>query len=548
MSMKPLHAVICMVNSKYIHSALAPWYLLAGVRAYCYRDITAEVVEGTINQDVSAVAEALIAKRPDVVGFCCYIWNIAFLKKLIPLVKSALPHVVIVLGGPEVSYNADELLIDQPLVDFVLSGEGEKPFALLLNTLYDGGDPADLPGVCYRREGVPVVKPPHWTMEEPPDPYSDLYFQALKGRIVYIETSRGCPYACAFCLSGAGQSVRWFSLVRAKRDIVRLASSGTQTVKFVDRTFNADRARAREIFKFIADNYGGLLPAGVCFHFEIAGDLLDEETLSLLETMPQAAVQFEIGLQSFNTQTLEAINRKTDVAHLQQNIQRLVSMGNSHIHIDLIAGLPYEDLKSFIESFHSAYKLRPHMLQLGFLKLLHGAAMREEPGRYPCTFSPQPPYEVKQTPWLSPDELHELHELESALDKLYNSGRFRRTLDYVLTVSGLTAFELYRIAGKALHPATSVSLDALTALILKTLKALPGVDEDALRDMLVRDRLATNASGKLPPVLENQKAPRKLTGRGSGAALVCGGRVLVRVVDGIRDPVTGEFKLTETPL
>ncbi len=438
-----LTAAICVLNSKYIHSSLAPWCLSAGVDTYCGPEIFAEVVEGTINERLEDVAQRILALNPQVIGFSCYIWNISATKELIRLVKSRLPGAVVALGGPEVSYCAEKLLDGEPEVQYVLSGEGEKPFALLLNAISRGETPENIPGVCYRRDGQAVTVPPCTPEDDPPSPYTSKYLSALKGRIAYLETSRGCPYSCAFCLSGRCGSARFFDLDRAKKELLLLARSGAKTVKLVDRTFNANRRRAIELFRFIIENYGTAIPAGVCFHFEIAGDLLDEETLSLLAQAPVGAMQLEIGLQSFNPKTLAAINRKTDVERLKENIRRLIANSNMHIHIDLIAGLPYEDFASFTESFNTAYSLGPNMLQLGFLKLLYGAPMRENPAEFPCRYNGQPPYEVTQTPWLSEEELLRLHHTEDALERLYNSGRFRRTLSYLLEKSKTTPVVLF---------------------------------------------------------------------------------------------------------
>lgn len=559
-----MNTVICMLNSKYVHSSLAPWYLLAGVEAYCDNGITADVVEGTVNMDVKVVADRIIGKSPSAIGFCSYIWNIASIKMLLPVIKKALPDTVIILGGPEAGFNAEELLRTEPLVDYVISGEGEKPLALLLNALSSGNDVGGIPGVSYRENGKPVTNPAHCPTDEPPNPYGKKYFEALGGRIAYLETSRGCPFSCAFCLSGRIGNARFFDLARAKRDLLLLSGSDTRTIKLVDRTFNADRLRAFAIFEFIMARYGTEIPEGKCFHFEIAGDLLDDTTLKLLEKAPKGAIQFEIGLQSFNPKTLEAICRKTDIGRLKRNIERLVSFGNIHIHIDLIAGLPHEGLASFAESFNTAYALRPHMLQLGFLKLLHGAPMREEPQNYPCRYNQDPPYEVLETPWLTGAELIKLHEMEEAFERLYNSGRFRRTLGYILEKTELTPFELFFKAGAFISEKAngSMPLDDFTAVIFAFFLSLEGINESVLRGVMIRDRLATNSTGRLPHVLRifdsryksavrrlNQNDETRLNkGVKRGVALLPSEGVLVYADYQDRDPVSGEYALNTVQL
>lgn len=571
--MKPFHTVlnntvICMLNSKYIHSSLAPWYLLAGIDAYCNKPISAEVVEGTVNMALQDFAARIIEKSPKVIGLCCYIWNITYIKKLLPVIKSAVPEAVIILGGPEVSYNAGDILQNEPLVDYVLAGEGELPFARLVDAVITGGDVSGIPGVCYRNGGSVVVAPPYCPSEDPPNPYTELYFKALNGRIAYLETSRGCPFSCTFCLSGRKQlalradgGVRYFNLERAKCDLLLLAQSGTQTIKLVDRTFNADRKRALEIFRFVIDNTGDAIPKGVRFHFEIAGDLLDDETLERLRTAPEGLFQLEIGLQSFNEKTLDAIKRKTDITRLKQNIERLISFGTVHVHIDLIAGLPFEDIKSFADSFNTAYALCPHMLQLGFLKLLHGSAMREDTSD--SRHSSDPPYEVLETPWMTADQLRRLHSAEDALERLYNSGRFRRTLSYVLEKTGLTPFELFQNAGSfiAENIAGQVPLDSFAGLIYDYCASLAGVDKMTLRDAMVCDRLATNASGKLPETLKipdsrlkavmtavnTNPETRQQKGVKRGFALLHSQNAAVYVDYTEKHPVTEEYQLNIIP-
>ncbi len=556
-----MNAAICCLNSKYIHSSLAPWCLLAGVRAYCPTGITAAVVEGTVNEPKTAVLERILQKAPDVVGFCTYIWNVSTVLAIAAELKRHNSHIQIVLGGPEVSYNAAEVLQKNPTVDYVLSGEGERPFAELLNALQNSGDLSAVGGLCYRTKGQMHISAPYLPTDDPVSPYCDEYFESLKGRIAYLETSRGCPYSCAFCLSGRCGSARFFDTETAKQNMLALANSGTKTVKLVDRTFNADKARAYELFSFVIEQYGGAIPVGVCFHFEIAGDILDDRLIKLLNRAPKGSIQLEIGLQSFQEQTLSYIRRKTDTAKLISNIQRLIAPRNIHIHIDLIAGLPFETAALFADSFNRAFRLQPDMLQFGFLKLLHGAPMREEKETFPCTFSDTPPYEVQSTPWLSAADLQKLHQIEDTFDRVYNSGRFRRTVAYVLSKTGKTPFSLFSGFAEyltATHANTDgISLDQYTALFFAYLSNLPSVERRALRDKMVCDRLATNASGVLPSVLRVQDAKLKSLrtflqqnpdtrapiGIKRAAAILYSENRAVYVDYTSADPVTGEYPL-----
>ena len=554
-------AVVCSLNSQYIHSSLAPWCLLAGVEKYCHDGICAEVVEGTVNEAPEKVLERILACRPMAVGFCCYIWNITSVLELVTRVKEELSGCVVVLGGPEVSYNAKEVLQSAPLVDFVISGEGELPFAKLLLAINSGSEPEGIPGLCWRKGGEIMIAQPHTPCEIPPSPYNKNYFSALKGRIAYLETSRGCPYSCAFCLSGRCGGVRYYELERAKQELLLLANSGARTVKLVDRTFNANKKRSDELFRFIIEHYGKEIPQGICFHFELAGDLPDDQTISLLATAPAGSMQFEIGLQSFNPTTLTEINRATDVEKLRRNISSLLANGNAHIHIDLIAGLPYEDMESFSKSFDLAFALRPHMLQLGFLKLLHGAPMREQPERFACEFDKAPAYEVTKTPWLSNKDLEALHHTEHALNQLYNRGRFQRTLSFLLDCTGKTPFTLFSDFGNYLFKTKRdlKSLDDFTAQVYSYFTEQPGVEKNMLRDCMVCDRLATNSSGKLPKALQIKdprlkaavKALERDVGRNKtvkrGYALLYGKSCLVYADYENKSPVTGEYCLQEYP-
>ncbi|MBO5357119.1 MAG: DUF4080 domain-containing protein [Clostridia bacterium] len=490
-----MKALICSINSKYIHSSLAPWCLAGGLEKYA-PTVEYQVVEGTINERVEDVFERLPLAEYNLIGFCTYIWNISFVLKLCNLIKNKY-KVKIVLGGPEVSYNANEILENQN-IDYVLSGEGEFPFAQLCN----GESKESIKGLCYRDGDKIIVSEPYVSFDEPPSPYVDKYFESLNGRISYIETSRGCPYRCAFCLSGRCGGVRFFDLEESKKRIERLANSGTKTVKFIDRTFNADRKRAREIFSFIIDNYGKKVPRGVCFHFEIEGELIDTETVELLKKAPCGSIQLEIGIQSFNNQTLAYINRKTNLEKLSDNIKALVNLGNIHIHIDLIAGLPYEDIDSFEESFNKAYHLNAHMLQFGFLKMLHGSDMRENNEKYKCEYSNNAPYEVISTPWLTAKEIEIMHTCEDIFDKMYNSSRFKRTCNYLVEALGNPFGMFMNFSTYLSKKQLPETLDQLTLEIYTYFSGFKQISKNELRDVLVMDRLSTNRMGTIPEFLK----------------------------------------------
>ena len=442
--------------------------------------------------------------------------------------------------------------------DYIISGEGEYPFARLCDSLNYNTD-FSIPGLCYRKDRGIIVNEPYIAEGEPPSPYCEEYFDALHGRIAYLETSRGCPYSCAFCLSGRCGGVRFFDIERAKKEMLLLAKSGTQTVKLVDRTFNANKARAKELWRFVISEFGKGIPESVCFHFEIAGDILDDESIEILNSAPKGSIQLEIGMQSFNEKTLAYINRKTNTAKLIENIKKLLIPGNLHIHIDLIAGLPFEDFESFKNSFNIGYNLRSNMLQLGFLKLLHGAAMRDDKEKYPCSFSEEPPYEVISTPWLDEDELSVLHKTEDALERLCNSGRFIGTVDYILEKTGLLPFDFFKNFGiyAAESCNFSVSLDDYTEIAYRYLSSLEGIDPYVLKDIMICDRLCSNSSGKLPSVLkvsnpdikkirlsiEAEEGNERKPGIKRGFSLLESEKAAVFVDYENKDPVTGKYML-----
>ena len=495
MNSDKMKVIIACLNSKFVHASLSPWCLLAGVREFAKNEYDVSVFESTVNGDMQAFADKIIAEKPDIVAFSCYIWNIIKTLEVCRIIKEKC-GCQIALGGPEVAYRPKDILEKNAFIDYVLSGEGEWVFPGFLDNI--NGDLQCVPGLSFRKNGETVSVPEKEYTETPPSPFSEDFFANLNGRISYIETARGCPYRCAFCLSGRCSSLRFFDMQRVKGDITALSRSGTQTVKFVDRTFNANARRADEILLFIKENYGGSIPQGVCFHFEIAGDILKESTFELLSSMPCGAVQLEIGMQSFNEETLRIINRRTDTEKLAENVKRLVSFGNMHIHVDLIAGLTGENLESFRKSFNIGYSLKAHMLQMGFLKLLYGADMRENAEKYPCTFSDEPPYEVISTPWLSADEIRMLKNCEDALDRLYNSGRFLLTLDYLTDEVGIEPFELFFSFGNSVS-GEKKSLCAYSEELFNYFS--DKCDKEILREKILCDLLCCSSAAQVPDVL-----------------------------------------------
>lgn len=492
---------ICCLNSKYIHSSLAPWCLYSAL-TNLYPDISAVVSEGTINEKEDDVLSRILSENANAISFSCYIWNITQTLSLARKIKERKPNTTIILGGPEVSFNSCDILKENSFVDFVLCGEGEESFPLLIHALSKGETPE--PFLASMRTQGEISQGKQHIAQKTFSPYCKEYLNNLSNKIAYIESCRGCPYNCAFCLSGDDRTVRFFDLEKTKEDMLLLAKHGAKTVKFVDRTFNCNAKRANEILLFIKKNYESGIFKDICFHFEIAADILTEETMQIISSMPKGSVQFEAGIQSFNEKTLEKIHRKTNIEKLCKNIKRLVSFNNCHIHIDLIAALPYEDLASFKQSFNKAYALGAHMLQLGFLKILYGSCMERHKDEFVCSYSKTPPYEVFETPYISKEELLFLHGVEDVFEKLYNSMRFKRTLSYITSSSDMTAFDLF--ASFSLYCKEkgycNLPLDKFTEVVFEYFSSLEGIDKAVLRDKLITDRIAVNSSDVIPKCLQ----------------------------------------------
>ncbi|MCI6497551.1 MAG: B12-binding domain-containing radical SAM protein [Lachnospiraceae bacterium] len=413
--------LIVAINAKYIHSNLA----IYSIRAYCKKcGINLDIAEFTINQKTDSMLKEIYKKKPDFIGFSCYIWNIEFVLKLAGEVKRVLPDVTIWLGGPEVSYDAANVIADNDFVDGVMIGEGEITFSRVIKAYENGDDVSQIPGVAVRGS-IKVHQAEYMNMDDIPFPYEN--FKDMEHRIIYYESSRGCPYSCSYCLSSVDKRVRFRSMELVKKELKVFIDANVPQVKFVDRTFNCDRKRTKEIWEFIRDNDNGITN----FHFEISADIITDEEIELLHSLRPGLVQLEIGVQTTNEKTVQAIRRKMDFEKLSYVVNRIHETGNVHQHLDLIAGLPYEDYASFRNSFNDVYALKPEQLQLGFLKVLKGSYMQEQAYENDIVYSSYPPYEVLSTPWLPYSDVLRLKGVEEMVEVYYNSGQFVTTVKYM---------------------------------------------------------------------------------------------------------------------
>ena len=503
-----MRLTLTALSSQYIHMPLAPFCLKKAVDALPFAHTT--IVDANINDTPQAILRSLMETQPDVLGFSMYIWNRDMTCRLIRMAKALNPALTIIVGGPEATFSVEETFCQAPC-DYILRGAGEESLPALLRCLHEGTPTDDVPGLCRRTEDGFTMADAAPAPAPRADLYDDAWHQLLAGRMIYAETSRGCPFSCAFCLSGQKEKVQFMPQEEALALLIRLGQSGGDTVKLIDRTFNCHRERTKFLLRGLMDAKARGDIGDVCYHFEVAADLFDEETLSLLAQAPAGLFQMEAGLQSFHPATLDACHRHTDMALLEDRIRRILIPGNVHLHIDLIAGLPEEDFPTFGQSFDKAYSLHPHQLQLGFLKVIYGSHLRST--AWGCRFAPDPPYEVLSTPWLTYAELQRLHDCAEAVERIHNSGRFASAIRLALDVTGMRPFELFLTLGEAMAARPGRwSLDNLTRMVFDTLAALQ-VPEDALKDALILDRLATDNTGYLPPFLQGDAAALKTAAR-----------------------------------
>jgi radical SAM superfamily enzyme YgiQ (UPF0313 family) len=595
-----MKTTIIALNSKYIHTSLAPWYL----KAACGNDYgEIQVLEHTVNESINDVLTSIYLNKPDLAAFSCYIWNIAHVLKLASSLKKLLPKTLILLGGPEVSYDADDLLKENEFVDFVLAGEGEESFPKLLGFIarmqdrgLQGGDSSsgqqegdgsvsqqgqkegdsssgqqegdgsvsqqgqkegdssvsqkerqgEVVSVCALESGVFAYRLESGTsiltggfekidglvwrqgniikaneaaliisLDIIPSPYSNEMLSTVKNRIIYFESSRGCPYSCSYCLSSASAGTRFFALERVFKELDRLVESGVRQIKFVDRTFNCHKDRALAIIKHIIEldkinaKRSGRTEADCNFHFEVGVDLFDDEILQVLASAPKGLFQIEAGVQTVNGEALAAINRITNQDRLFCNLNRLRKAGNINIHTDLIAGLPYEDYLSFGNSFDSVHNTEPNQLQLGFLKFLKGTRMRSDAAAYGYSFNDFPPYEILGGSHIGYNDLIVLKGIAELVERYYNSARFVYSIKFIIKNFFISPFKFYEsffkycIKNGCNNNQTGVRemyaiFDSFAATCMND------AERGAMRELLRLDFLASDHSGTLPDFMENR--------------------------------------------
>lgn len=436
--------ILTAINAKYIHSNLAIYSLKAYAKKYAEHIFLAEY---TINQQLDEILMDIYKQKPDVLCFSCYIWNISYVETLIREIHKILPSLPIWLGGPEVSYDAEEVLRRLPEVTGVVKGEGEETFLELASYYVEGkGEEylCGIKGISYRKHDGEIEEN-QWReimdLSKVPFVYEDM--DEFRNKIIYYETSRGCPFSCSYCLSSVDKCLRFRDLKLVKKELQFFLDNEVPQVKFVDRTFNCKHDHALEIWRYIAENDNGITN----FHFEISADLLNEEELALLGTMREGLVQLEIGVQSTNPKTIGEIKRTMRFEKVSDAVKRVNAGRNIHQHLDLIAGLPYEDYESFGKSFNDVYALSPEQLQLGFLKVLKGSYMEEHTEEYGLVYKSLPPYEVLYTKWLSYEDVLKLKRIEEMVEVYYNSGQFSYTLEH-LTGEFATPFAFFEQLGE----------------------------------------------------------------------------------------------------
>lgn len=481
-----MKVILAAMNSKYVHTALGLRYIGEYAKEQGH-DIT--LIEETINTPVLAVLEKLMAAAGDVYGFSVHIWNKLFVFRLIRMLKKLRPQAKIVIGGPEVAFDAEKIFAELPEADYIIQGEGEIIFEALLQQLEN--DDTEVPQhVAYKDSNGKIMVNGGVTVIDDlsilPFPYPDLEKIISEHKIVYYECSRGCPFNCSYCLSGISRNVRRRPLAMVLADLDRFMEAGVPLVKFVDRTYNLDESYFLPIMQYLAQ-----ADTATTFHFEIKADILSSKVLEFFKSVPKGRFQLEIGVQSTHQQTLTAINRKDNWENLAANVQQILANDNMHVHLDLIAGLPFESISEFEQSFNDVYGLQPQMLQLGFLKVLPGTQMSKETAVHELLYMDEPPYEILSTKYMPYQEMQFLKQLESVFEQTYNTGYFHNILQQLIELHGNNSFDFYRVftswwVAKGYYP-QSHNVKGTAEIIGKYINDTCGDKKDFLLEILKYD-------------------------------------------------------------
>ena len=543
--------LLAACNAKYIHSNLAVYDLQAYAAEYADHIVLKEY---TINQQKDDIMRDIYLEHPDVVCVSCYIWNVSFVKELMADLTKILPDADFWAGGPEVSYDAEKFLTENPEFKGVMVGEGEETFRELAGYYVEKNpqDLKDMTGICYK-DGEKIIHN-GWRqimdLSSIPFIYKDL--SDFKNRIIYYESSRGCPFSCSYCLSSIDKKLRFRDTEMVKKELQFFIDNKVPQVKFVDRTFNCKHDHAMAIWKYINEHDNGVTN----FHFEISADLLREEELQEMSTMRPGLIQLEIGVQSTNPDTIKAIHRTMDFEKLKGIVDRIHSFGNIHQHLDLIAGLPYEDYDSFRHSFNDVYALKPQQLQLGFLKVLKGSHMMEMCQEYGIVYKTREPYEVLSTKWLDYDHVLKLKTVENMVEVYYNSGQFQNTLEYL---EGFfpDAFSIYERLGNFYmekgYGDVSHTRMRRYEILLEFLEDVPEISMDQVKDQMVYDLYLRENLKSRPGFARDQKPferqiwdfrKREKVAKNAHVEVFADGKVLLfDYAD--RDPLTNNARVTD---
>lgn len=543
--------LLAACNAKYIHSNLAVYDLQAYASDYADHIVLKEY---TINQQKDDIMRDIYLEHPDVVCVSCYIWNLSFVKELMADLIKILPGADFWAGGPEVSYDAEKFLTENSEFKGVMVGEGEETFKELAGYYVEKNpqDLKDMTGICYRDKDQIIHNGWRQIMDLSSIPFIYKDLSEFKNRIIYYESSRGCPFSCSYCLSSIDKKLRFRDTETVKKELQFFIDNKVPQVKFVDRTFNCKHDHAMAIWKYINEHDNGVTN----FHFEISADLLREEELQEMSTMRPGLIQLEIGVQSTNPDTIKAIHRTMDFEKLKGIVDRIHSFGNIHQHLDLIAGLPYEDYDSFRHSFNDVYALKPQQLQLGFLKVLKGSHMMEMCREYGIVYKTQEPYEVLSTKWLDYDHVLKLKTVENMVEVYYNSGQFQNTLEY-LEKFFPDAFSIYERLGSFYmekgYGDVSHTRMRRYEILLEFLEDVPEISMDQVKDQMVYDLYLRENLKRRPGFARDQKPferqiwdfrKREKVAKNAHVEVFADGKVLLfDYAD--RDPLTNNAHVTD---